>query len=107
MAGLNQRLRGHLYNQVMNKDLSTLDETRYLAIAKEQQDPSEKEFFEFLEKQKPEMKLRGSKTDFVVCVKSIQARIVICDKASTGFTDFDSEDISVDLTVKLNSFELK
>lgn len=106
MAGLNKHVKGFYYNNI-NKDLSTLTKEHYLSITKEKQDSSEKEYFEFLKDQKPELEFRSSKSDFIVCIKAVKVKIILCDIASTGLTDFDSADMTIDISEKINSFKLK
>ena len=106
MASLNKGLRGYLLRNVMKNNISSLTEEKYLIFVKERVAPSEKEYVYFLEEYKPEMKLRASKKDFAICLKAVRVKAVICDIANTGMTDFDSNDVTIDLSTKIKELKL-
>lgn len=106
MASVNKVLRGRLYRGELKNDLSNMTLSFYLEDAKAHQASSEKEYFDFIESQKPEFQLRASKKDFVVCLKASTVKVVLCDIATTAMTDFESTDVEIMLDQKILEFKI-
>lgn len=97
MASFNKNLKGYLYRYKLNGDLSSLDKSLYLEMLKEKVKTSQNEYLEFVRNVSSELILKSSNADFVICIKSIENKIILCDKASTGILDFVSYDMNLDI----------
>ena len=97
MASFNKTLKGYLYRYRLNSDLRSLSEALYLSSLNERIKPSQKEYFEFIKSQSPEISLRTTKTDFVICLKAIRVELILCDKASTGMLDIVEKNMKVNI----------
>lgn len=97
MASYNSRLLGYLFRKEMKDDVSGLTKEVYLEFVTTRIEPSEREYAEFLEIKDLQVVLRSQQEDFVVCLKSVLAKLVLCDRASTFGVDFVRRDVSLEL----------
>lgn len=97
MTSFNKKLRGYLIKYELKGEISRLDIKLYEDMMKKRLKESEKEYKEFYKLTGNEKLIRTEKNDFIICVKSIQKKVILCDRASTGVTDKVDFDISLNL----------
>lgn len=110
MAYFNQRTRAYLYNKVLAKDLSSLDTRLYNEILESTSLPSEIDYLNFWKRNKSNTLILSSKKDFLLCIKSIQAKIIFCDIAGKSFVEYvsrNSKDMDKDLSEIAKKLEFK
>lgn len=105
----------HLNSRVLaklrrSKSLHDLNSDKYKILIEKHKKDSEKEFIEFFNKFTPESAIKISEKDFGICIKSVQARVFVCDDAFTGSkveTSKDSRrDIQKDVKTELKKLIL-
>ena len=105
MTSLNTTVRGELIRTTMKGDLSKLNALNYRQAAIQYAAPSEKEYLILINDEHTEFTVNAGKRKFAVCAKNFELKIVICDFTDTGATtDFDSDDMSIDLNAKVKEF---
>ncbi|MES2803277.1 MAG: hypothetical protein V4654_12350 [Bdellovibrionota bacterium] len=105
MTSLNTTVRGELIRTTMKGDLSRLDALNYRQAAIQLAASSEKEYLDLIKDERTEITINSGKRKFAVCSKNVALRIVICDATESGATtDFDSEDMNIDIQNKVKEF---
>lgn len=106
MASFNKSLKGYLYRYKLNSDLRSLNESLYLSSLKERIKPSQKEYFEFIKNQSPEISLRTTNADFIICLKAIRVELIFCDKASTGMLDIVEKNMNINIDEYIDEIKM-
>ena len=108
MASLNTVLRGRLAFGEIAGEISKLDSPNYRVLALENAADSEKEYVDFLKKDDTEIAVSTGTKKFAVCIKNISVKIIVCDFTGTNAsTDFDSEDMTIDIKTKVKEFSVE
>lgn len=102
MAALDSRIRAKLIRSEKIKDLSIIDNHFYLARVDKYNDPSEREYVDYIKSDSTEFVIKGKGLNFAICARNLKLRFVLCDRADTSIVDDISEDISVDLNFKVD-----
>lgn len=102
MAALDSRIRAKLIRSEKIKDLSIINNHFYLLRIDEYNDPSEKEYVDYIKSESTEFVIKGKGLNFAICTRNLKLRFVLCDRADTSIVDDISEDISADLNLKVD-----
>lgn len=102
MAALDSRIRAKLIRSEKIKDLSIVNNHFYLARIDKYSDPSEREYVDYIKSESTEFVIKGKGLNFAICTRNLKLRFVLCDRADTSIVDDISEDISVDLSLKVD-----
>ena len=102
MAALDSRIRAKLIRSEKIKDLSIINNHFYLAKIDKYNDPSEREYVDYIKSESTEFVIKGKGLNFAICTRNLKLHFVFCDRADTSIVDDISEDLSADLNLKVD-----
>ncbi|MFG1528169.1 hypothetical protein [Halobacteriovorax sp. RZ-2] len=88
MAHFNKTLRAKINRGKEQLKFAELNDKNYLALIEKWSVDSEKEYVSFLTGYSVNMFFRTSEINFVVCIESSEAEVILCDNARTAGLDY-------------------
>jgi len=110
MALLNNRILGKIRDKTESTKLHELNSCTYKVLIQKYGEESDKEYIDFYIRYSPDTRFKNSQKDFGICIKSLKARIFLCDDAFTGRIDTEKEkvrDMALDINEEIQKLILK
>lgn len=104
MIGLNARLRAILLREEKYKDFSGFTSDVYVKKMLQYQEPSEKEYIDYMSSKDIQIVLVGKEKKFAICTKSIKRQLVFCDNSYSAELEFSDTKTDIDLNTKIKEY---